>query len=66
MKNRRRSTWKELLFLCGLSGAMFGVTSATLDWESLGITLIFVFGIGLPAMLVFAYFYGVKIDTEKH
>lgn len=41
---------------------MFGVMSITLDWQSLGIALIFVFGIGLPATLVFAYFYGVKMD----
>ena len=66
MKNRRRLTGKETLFLCVLYGVMFGVTSVTLDWESLGNTLIFVFGIGLPAVLVFAYFYGAKIDEEKH
>ena len=57
---------KEILFLCVLYGAMFGITSATLDWENLGITLIIGFGIGLPAILVFVYFYGVKIDEEKH
>lgn len=50
---------KEILFLCVLYGAMCGITSATLDWESLGITLIIGFGIGLPAILVFVYFYGV-------
>ena len=66
MKNRRRLTGKETLFLGVFFGAMFGITSATLDMESFGNTLIFVFGIGLPAVLVFAYFYGVKIDKEKH
>ncbi|MGI0096818.1 MAG: hypothetical protein ACREAJ_00360 [Nitrosopumilaceae archaeon] len=65
MKNRRRSTGKELLCLCALWGAGFGTISATLDWENLESRLILAFGVGLPAILVFAYFYGVKIDEGK-
>jgi len=65
MKNRRRLTGKETLFLGVLYGVAFGILSVTLGWEDLWNSLIFLFGIGLPALLVFSYFYGVKIDKEK-
>jgi hypothetical protein len=45
---------------------MFGITSASLDLKSLGNTLIIIFGIAFPVLIVFAYFYGVKVDEEKH
>ncbi len=66
MKNRRRLTRKETLFLCIFYGGMFGITSASLDLKSLGNTLIIIFGIAFPVLIVFAYFYGVKVDEEKH
>jgi len=65
MKNRRRLTGKEILFLCIIYGGMFGVTAFSLDIESLGNTLFIIFGFTLPILLVFGYFYGVKIDQEK-
>ncbi len=65
MKNRRRLTGKETLFLCIIYGGMFGITSFSLDLESLGNTLFIIFGITLPVLMLFGYFYGVKIDKEK-
>jgi hypothetical protein len=62
VKNRRRATGKELLFLLGFSCFPFFTFAATTDWDSLGIYFILGFGIFMPILIVFAYFYGVKVE----